>query len=318
MPSHSSNISGNSVLAPRAASRRANNVGHAAAPNRLRFSNVVLLILAALIFTAMVPLLVWEMPMSEHGLHMIGDRIHLSFESLQHPGKSDQFSLNTDVTAVEKINRDEKSHQKVENVNGSPTNLRVSSTQQQNTIREHSESNNGVAQDQTKDDDNDDQIQRAKKPLARGVSGLPMAATPALFEAQRGHIECDVNVDFLAYWNDPQGVYDRTFVSPFADHGSAGQTEKYVTFESDSGGWNNIRMAMEIVVVFTLATGRTLVMPPDQVRFYFISLKFLFLIMNGVSLLVTILDIFSIETAAILTLERYEEKASQCWRLLSS
>jgi len=91
-----------------------------------------------------------------------------------------------------------------------------------------------------------------------------MAATPALFEAQRGHIECDVNVDFLAYWNDPQGVYDRTFVSPFADDGSAGQSEKYVTFESDSGGWNNIRMAMEIVVVFTLATGRTLVMPPDQ------------------------------------------------------
>lgn len=32
----------------------------------------------------------------------------------------------------------------------------------------------------------------------------------------------------------------------------------------DVGGWNNIRMQMELILVFCAATGRTLVMPPDQ------------------------------------------------------
>jgi len=35
-------------------------------------------------------------------------------------------------------------------------------------------------------------------------------------------------------------------------------------FLADVGGWNNIRMQMELVMVFAFATGRTLVLPPDQ------------------------------------------------------
>eukprot|EP01065_Artemidia_motanka_P006022 TRINITY_DN12927_c0_g2_i1.p1 TRINITY_DN12927_c0_g2~~TRINITY_DN12927_c0_g2_i1.p1 ORF type:complete len:423 (+),score=131.93 TRINITY_DN12927_c0_g2_i1:767-2035(+) len=38
--------------------------------------------------------------------------------------------------------------------------------------------------------------------------------------------------------------------------------ERFVTFETDHGGWNNIRMHWEVVVVYARATGRTLVIPP--------------------------------------------------------
>lgn len=54
-----------------------------------------------------------------------------------------------------------------------------------------------------------------KKEVNRGVAGRPIVETPALVGASRAHIECDVNVDSLAYWNDPQGKRDEDFVSPF-------------------------------------------------------------------------------------------------------
>lgn len=93
--------------------------------------------------------------------------------------------------------------------------------------------------------------------LARGVSGLPFEETPALIGARRGHIKCDVNVDDLAYWNNPQGLRDDEFVTHFKE-----PTDRYISFEPDPGGWNNIRMSMEVIFVLAAATGRTLVLPP--------------------------------------------------------
>lgn len=67
------------------------------------------------------------------------------------------------------------------------------------------------------------------------------------------------NPEEMVYWRDiPK---DAEFVSPFANYG---KSPKYLTFEPDEGGWNNIRMSMETATVLAHAMGRTLVLPPEQ------------------------------------------------------
>jgi len=77
--------------------------------------------------------------------------------------------------------------------------------------------------------------------------------------------------NLLVYWNEPQGTYDYEYTSPF-DHGKGedGKPKKYITFEGDQGGWNNIRMSMESTMVYAYATDRILVMPPTQ-PFYLVG-----------------------------------------------
>ena len=80
-------------------------------------------------------------------------------------------------------------------------------------------------------------------------------------------LRCDENVGpdnlkatkEMAYWSDIPS--DATFVSPFKREG----VEQYVTFEPDAGAFNNMRMAWENIVVFALATGRTLVLLPERI-----------------------------------------------------
>ena len=107
------------------------------------------------------------------------------------------------------------------------------------------------------------------KPISRGVSGRPIEETPSLISAKRSHIQCDINVDSLAYWNDNPTDH----VSRFHVNGHDDQTrdvsvpsleESYISFSPDGGGWNNIRMSMEIIFVIAAATGRTLVLPPKE------------------------------------------------------
>ena len=126
-----------------------------------------------------------------------------------------------------------------------------------------------------------DNAQQVSLRLDRGVSGLPLSKTPALVGAHHGTIQCpedDVtnhNINELAYWNDPQGTVDASFISPFDPRNKNNNDmddglTRYVTFEPDRGGWNNIRMSLEIVIVFAAVTGRTLVLPPDT-PFYLLS-----------------------------------------------
>jgi hypothetical protein len=102
----------------------------------------------------------------------------------------------------------------------------------------------------------------------RAVSGpsdhdVVIATTPATSAPvvnKEVNPECP-RVDRVAYWKPEATLVDLGFVPPLKH---VGPPVKYVTFEADQGGWNNIRMQMETVLVFAAATGRTLVLPPDQ------------------------------------------------------
>lgn len=96
--------------------------------------------------------------------------------------------------------------------------------------------------------------------------------------SKRGHVTCDTDVTHLvSYWNDPRSNADREFQSPFStvvlnnqhsrnteSQPQQQQPQRYLSFEPDRGGWNNIRMEFEIMFVLAAATGRTLIMPPDN------------------------------------------------------
>ena len=129
---------------------------------------------------------------------------------------------------------------------------------------------------------NDENDAGSSLPLLRGIqqeiyfsslstttASLPIP--PALMGAQRAQIQCpNLNVNRLAYWNDPIGTRDLQYQSPFhvfADHDNNENKqapEMYISFAPDPGGWNNIRMSMEIIFVLAAATGRTLILPPKE------------------------------------------------------
>jgi hypothetical protein len=66
----------------------------------------------------------------------------------------------------------------------------------------------------------------------------------------------------MVYWQDIPS--DSLYKSPFLVANQQLGYPKYMTFEPDGGGWNNIRMSMESVIALSIAMGRTLVMPPQK------------------------------------------------------
>ena len=80
---------------------------------------------------------------------------------------------------------------------------------------------------------------------------------------KRGLLVCNKKkVDSeVIYWKRVPG--DDKYESPITPHHGI-HHDKYLTYEYDEGGWNNIRMGMECLIVLAHAMGRTLIIPPPQ------------------------------------------------------
>lgn len=77
---------------------------------------------------------------------------------------------------------------------------------------------------------------------------------------------CDISPRLLPYWSDEPDC----FTSPLrrsSTHASDVDKRKYVVMQPDLGGWNNIRMALELGLLFAHVTGRIFVLPPPAVLY---------------------------------------------------
>jgi hypothetical protein len=81
--------------------------------------------------------------------------------------------------------------------------------------------------------------------------------------AKRGKLVCngEDTPSEVIYWREVPG--DLEYEAPTTPH-HADHDKKYLTFEYDLGGWNNVRMGVECIVVVAHAMGRTLIAPPAQ------------------------------------------------------
>lgn len=74
--------------------------------------------------------------------------------------------------------------------------------------------------------------------------------------SSRNSITKDCLSKDMKYWREEGRIN-----SPYVSANERGK-KKYVGFEYDHGGWNNIRMGMECVLAFALGSERTVVLPP--------------------------------------------------------
>eukprot|EP01041_Mallomonas_annulata_P013642 gene13642-28972_t len=80
---------------------------------------------------------------------------------------------------------------------------------------------------------------------------------------KRGLLYCNGTLtnSEVIYWKIVPG--DKSYESSITPHHGL-HHDRYLSFEYDAGGWNNIRMGMECTIVMAHAMGRTLVVPPPQ------------------------------------------------------
>jgi len=121
--------------------------------------------------------------------------------------------------------------------------------------------------------------------LARDLgSGAGVSADGALraWREPWGRLDmCPTAGHHVAYWraDNRANQLDTSWHSPYpalthqeelSRNATALPLPRFLTFEPDGGGWNNVRMALETAVIFAIATGRVLVLPP-YARIYLLN-----------------------------------------------
>jgi hypothetical protein len=102
-----------------------------------------------------------------------------------------------------------------------------------------------------------------KEKGADDLDNVQEPGTEAVQGEQRGKLLCNGTLvdSEVIYWKLVGG--DSEYESPVTPHHSE-HDDRYLTFAYDGGGWNNVRMGVECVIVMAHAMGRTLVIPPQQ------------------------------------------------------
>ena len=114
-------------------------------------------------------------------------------------------------------------------------------------------------------------IQKHRQSVSRPSDAHPVAGLSCQAHGGPNNEDSDDNdaqqvVNDMVYWRDlPE---DAKWQSTFRSNGN--QKKKYLTFEPDEGGFNNVRMAFETALTMAIGTGRILVLPPEM-SFYLLT-----------------------------------------------
>jgi len=98
-------------------------------------------------------------------------------------------------------------------------------------------------------------------PPTKPESAVPRAepASKPLLDVATTHCDHPYG-SYAQYWKVVPEDIEPSWEEIVRDH----RQRRYLTYEPDHGGFNNIRMGMEIFALLALSTGRTLVLPPSE------------------------------------------------------
>jgi len=107
----------------------------------------------------------------------------------------------------------------------------------------------------------DESAPKMTAPAAASAAAAKAPTEPVAVDSSDWKHNLKEVISVLEYWR-PQGSAANKAAGTLLRKQQ--KPTQYLTFETDSGGFNNVRMGVEFVVGAVLGTGRTLVLPPKE------------------------------------------------------